>query len=88
MPVKNVTSEYPPTVLIHGTADTDVPFEQSELMAAEFKKQNIPFQFHRIVNAEHGLSGGDRAEIQKAERDAFAFVKQYLEPSTKSSNGQ
>src|SRR5256886_2459601 len=88
MPVKNVTSEYPPTVLIHGTADTDVPFEQSELMAAEFKKQNIPFQFHRIANAEHGLSGGDRAEIQKAERDAFAFVKQYLEPSTKSSNGQ
>ena len=88
MPVRNVTSEYPPTVLIHGTADTDVPFEQSELMAAEFKKQNIPFQFHRIVNAEHGLSGGDRAEIQKAERDAFAFVKQYLEPSTKSSNGQ
>ena len=29
MPVKNVTREYPPTVLIHGTADTDVPLEQS-----------------------------------------------------------
>jgi acetyl esterase/lipase len=87
MPVKNVTADYPPTVLIHGTADTDVPFEQSELMAAEFKKLHVQFQFHRIANAEHGLSGGDRAEIQKAEREAFAFVKQHLETPTKSSNG-
>ena len=86
MPVKNVTAEYPPTVLIHGTADTDVPFEQSESMAAEFKKHKVPFQFHRINNAEHGLAGGDRAEIENAEREAFAFVKRYLEPQTKSSN--
>lgn len=27
MPLRNVTASYPPTVLIHGTADTDVPFE-------------------------------------------------------------
>ena len=27
MPVKNVTSDYPPTSLIHGTKDTDVPYE-------------------------------------------------------------
>jgi dipeptidyl aminopeptidase/acylaminoacyl peptidase len=26
-PVKNVTRGYPPTLLIHGTQDTDVPFE-------------------------------------------------------------
>jgi dipeptidyl aminopeptidase/acylaminoacyl peptidase len=33
MPLKNVTPEFPPTVVIHGTADTDVLFEQSKLMA-------------------------------------------------------
>ena len=37
MPVKNVTAEYPPTVLIHGTSDTDVPFEQSAIMARLYR---------------------------------------------------
>ncbi|MGH9675404.1 MAG: prolyl oligopeptidase family serine peptidase, partial [Bryobacteraceae bacterium] len=27
-PVRNVTREYPPTMLLHGDADTDVPFAQ------------------------------------------------------------
>ena len=78
MPLKNVTREYPPTVLIHGTADTDVPFEQSRMMAKEFQKHDVPFQFHEIAGAEHGLSGGDRAEIDEAQRKAFEFVKFHL----------
>jgi dipeptidyl aminopeptidase/acylaminoacyl peptidase len=79
MPVKNVTAAYPPTVLIHGTADTDVPFEQSQLMAQEFRKHGVPFQFHQIANAEHGLAGRNRDEIASAERQAFDFVKLHLE---------
>ena len=27
MPIKNVTKSYPPTMLIHGDTDTDVPYE-------------------------------------------------------------
>src|SRR5262245_57321187 len=79
MPVKNVTAAYPPTVLIHGTADTDVPFEQSQLMAQEFQKHGVAFKFHQIAKAEHGLTGGDRAEIEEAQRKAFEFVKVHLE---------
>jgi acetyl esterase/lipase len=79
MPLKNVTAAYPPIVLIHGTADTDVPFEQSQLMAREFQKHGVPFQFYEIAKAEHGLTGGDRAEIEEAQRKAFEFVKLHLE---------
>ncbi len=79
MPLKNVRAGFPPTVLIHGTADTDVPLEQSQLMVKEFERQNIPFQFHPIARGEHGLGGGDPAEIEEAHRQAFAFVKQQLE---------
>jgi acetyl esterase/lipase len=79
MPVKNVTSAYPPTALIHGTADTDVPFEQSQLMAKEFRKHGVAYQFHKIANAEHGLAGGNREEIEEAQRRAFEFVKLHLE---------
>jgi acetyl esterase/lipase len=79
MPLQNVTAEYPPTVLIHGTADTDVPFEQSQMMAEQFQRHGVAFQFHKIANAEHGLAGGDRAEIEAAQRKAFEFFKLYLE---------
>ena len=79
MPVKNVTAQYPPTVLIHGTADTDVPFEQSTMMAEEFKKHGVPFEFYEIARGEHGLGGGDPAEVERAYRKAFEFVKGRLE---------
>ena len=78
MPVKNVTSAYPPTVLIHGTTDTDVPFEQSRLMAQEFQKFGVAFQFHQL-KAEHGLAGGNREEIETIQNKAFKFVKSHLE---------
>ena len=32
-PIENVTADYPPTLLIHGTADNDVPVEESVTMA-------------------------------------------------------
>src|SRR5262245_46314059 len=79
MTVRNVTAAYPPTGLIHGTADTDVPFEQSQLMAKEFQKHGVAFQFHEIAGAEHGLAGGNRDEIETAQRKAFEFVKLRLE---------
>lgn len=30
MAANNVTADYPPTLLIHGNVDTDVPYEQSQ----------------------------------------------------------
>ena len=56
MPVKNVTSEFPPTLLIHGDKDTDVPYEQSVLMAAEFQKHKVEHQLLTIKGGEHGLA--------------------------------
>jgi acetyl esterase/lipase len=79
MPIKNVTANYPPTVLIHGTIDTDVPFEESKLMAEELKKHGVPYQFQEIAKAEHGLSGGDREEIDRAQKAAFEFVKTWVD---------
>ncbi|HET9178924.1 MAG TPA: alpha/beta hydrolase [Terriglobia bacterium] len=36
-PVRNISGKFPPTLLIHGDKDTDVPFEQSEEMYRELK---------------------------------------------------
>jgi acetyl esterase/lipase len=74
MPVKNVTAANPPTLLIHGDEDTDVPFEQSTLMAAEFVKHKVPHELIRVHKAEHGLAGGDKAAIDDAYRKAVQFI--------------
>jgi acetyl esterase/lipase len=81
MPVRNVTADYPPTVLIHGTNDTDVPYEQSTMMAVEFKRHNVPHQLTGIPGGEHGLAGGDPQSIDAAYLKAFAFVDERLQPN-------
>lgn len=78
MPVKNVTSEYPPTLMVHGTADTDVPYEQSVLMAEQFKQHGVPHRLITIENGEHGFGGGDRQKIDAAYREIVEFLKNHL----------
>ncbi len=79
LPLKNVSAKFPPTALVHGTEDTDVPFEQSQLMVREFQKHGVEFEFQQVAGGEHGLSGGKPAEITEAQRKAFEFVKRHLE---------
>ena len=75
MPVRNVTAEYPPTLLIHGTADTDVPYKQSEMMAVQLKMHGVTHELVAIPGGEHGLGGGDPKLIAGAYQKALEFVK-------------
>ncbi len=78
MAVKNVTAEYPPTVMIHGTNDTDVPYEQSVMMAEQLKQHEVPHLLVSIPGGEHGLAGGDPELIDAAYAKAFAFLDERL----------
>ncbi len=78
-PVRNVSSDYPPTMLIHGTLDTDVPYEQSVLMAEQFKRNGVEHRLVAVPNGGHGLGGGDKAHIS----DAYAQVLPFVEMHTK-----
>jgi acetyl esterase/lipase len=78
MPVKNVTPAYPPTLLIHGDKDTDVPVGQSQMMAAEMKKQGVEHRLITIAGAEHGLADGKREDVEGAYKAAAEFLKKQL----------
>ncbi len=52
-PVRHVTREYPPTLLLHGDKDTDVPFEESVRMAAALKRYQVPHQLIAMKNYDH-----------------------------------
>jgi len=78
MPIKNVTKQYPATLLIHGTKDTDVPYEQSVMMVDEFKKFRVDHELITIAGGEHGLAGGDPKKIEQAYKKVFQFVHQRM----------
>jgi acetyl esterase/lipase len=75
-PIQNVSSEYPPTLLLHGDKDTDVPYEQSKLMAEVFTQHDVEHEFITIPNGGHGF---DRDMENPIVRDAFRSVLSFLE---------
>jgi acetyl esterase/lipase len=62
---KNVTRNYPPTMLLHGEKDTDVPFEQSVLMAEELERNNVEYEFISQPHWVHGFDFLDNPEVQE-----------------------
>ena len=74
-PVRNVSAKYPPTVLIHGTADTDVPYEESVKMAEKLSQFRVEHKFLRVPAGGHGLSGVDPAIQARVFEQAVDFVK-------------
>ena len=54
-PVRNVTKEYPPILLIHGTKDTDVPYSLSVQMDKELTSKGVEHDFITIPDGIHGF---------------------------------
>jgi acetyl esterase/lipase len=80
-PANNITRDYPPTLLIHGTEDHDVPYQESVDMAALLERQSVPHILRSIDKAGHLLAGGDKAQIDDAYRTMREFITSYLERS-------
>ena len=79
MPVKNVTPSYPPTFLIHGTDDTDVPYEQSVMMAEQLSKYNVAHRLMTLAGAEHGFGDIDEAKFEAMLDSIIKFLDQHLQ---------
>jgi acetyl esterase/lipase len=79
-PVRNVTRTYPPTLLIHGTKDTDVPYEQSVAMARELARHGVPHDLVTIQDGGHGFGGVPPAVVADARDRALAFLKAHTAP--------
>jgi acetyl esterase/lipase len=79
-PVRNVTAQYPPTLLIHGTKDTDVPYEQSEMMAKELDGNKVKHELMTVQDAGHGLAGAKPDVVAKMHERVIAFLKKYVGP--------
>lgn len=79
-PLHNISSDYPPTLLIHGDKGNDVPFEQSEMLYRALKRERVQCQLIPVPGGEHMF---DNARISDPQaRAAFdrviAFLKENL----------
>jgi acetyl esterase/lipase len=77
-PVRNVSAEYPPTLLVHGTEDTDVPYQLSADMAKELARFQVPHELVTVAGAGHGLAGGDKKRVADAHGKVLAFIRMHM----------
>ena len=80
MPLNHITEDYPPTLMIHGTADTDVPYEQSVLMQHALRQHRVEHQLITIQGGEHGLGGGEPQAIEAAYAAVVPFLNKHMQP--------
>jgi acetyl esterase/lipase len=77
-PVRNLTADYPPTVLVHGDQDTDVPYEQSAMMAEGLAAAGVQREFITIAGGGHCSLGLNEAAAAETYARILAFLGRYL----------
>jgi len=73
-----VTADYPPTVLLHGDKDTDVPHHLSVRMAEALEAAGVEHKMYTLEGAGHGLLDAEPAQKKKAYDEAAAFFLRHL----------
>jgi acetyl esterase/lipase len=79
-PLQNISGRYPPTILLHGETDTDVPFRQSAMMAEELEKQGISYELITDPAWGHGFDGRNRNDtsVNEAFEKILSFLEEHL----------
>ncbi len=81
-PVTWVSKDDPPLLMIHGTADTTVPLDQSVRMETAYRKAGLAVELIKVENGEHGFrAAGDAPVTPNAPeimRRSVSFFEQRL----------
>ncbi|RHW38078.1 alpha/beta hydrolase [Neobacillus notoginsengisoli] len=74
-PYWNVSADFPPTLLLHGTKDDDVPYEESVKMAKALTEAGVP---NKLITIPGGVHVFDENMDDPAVKDAFNEVISFL----------
>jgi len=79
-PIQNVTADYPPTFLIHGEKDTDVPFQQSLMIAEQLNNKGVVQKTLIRPDWEHlfDINGAEDPAVQDVLDQVVEFLAQHL----------
>jgi acetyl esterase/lipase len=76
-PVHQVTPSYPPTMLVHGTADTTVPISATVRMYEELVAAKVPCDLHVYAEQPHAFDAQPSFGRQVA-AEMLLFLDRYL----------
>mgnify|MGYP003530007239 CR=1 FL=1 len=74
----------PPTLILHGRADTTVPFASAEAFAAAMKKAGNRCELVGYEGQPHGFFNAVKFDETLADADKFLVSLGYLTPATSS----
>ncbi len=78
-PERNVAPNYPPTMMLHGDNDTDVPYEQSVQMSGALRGRDIPHELITIAGGGHGFEWAeDDPQVVAAWHRVIAFLQEHV----------
>jgi acetyl esterase/lipase len=80
-PVRHVTRDTPPVLLIHGDADLHVPLDQSRRLAAALNAAGVPHQLTVVPGARHGF------DFHIGRRDLLPDILAFLESAWNVNSG-
>jgi len=77
-PIRNVSPDFPATLLVHGEKDTDVPVEQSRKMAAALSAQGVEHRLRVLPGRDHVFDTEPKGLRDPATAAVFAEVIDFL----------
>jgi acetyl esterase/lipase len=81
-PVTYVRKDISPLLLIHGTSDTIVPFEQSQALVERLRAVRGRAHLLALANAGHDIEDGNDANARLAELLMLGFLNEHLKGGT------
>ncbi|MBV1688757.1 alpha/beta hydrolase fold domain-containing protein [Novosphingobium sp. G106] len=79
-PISHIDAKDPPFLIIHGTKDPLVPYQQSVAFEAALSKAGVPVLFQTVEGGGHGQFGAASPEVARRIR---AFLERnFYDPST------
>lgn len=87
LPTLWITEQYPPTVILHGTADSLVKLEESRAITKQLRTVGVDVTLHEVEGGVHGFDtpegwrggpGGQDAELTRKKDEVLRSVLPWL----------
>ncbi len=79
-PIRYVSGDDPPMLLMHGEKDQAVPYNQSELLFAALEKAGVKSRLYKVVGGDHGFRGATEDTPEELVEMAAEFFDRHLKP--------
>jgi acetyl esterase/lipase len=82
-PILNVSENWPPTAIVHGTADTTIPMRLSKEFEVKLKEKGVKTAFFEVEGEPHTFVGKmvKGSKTWESQRRGFVWIEERLRES-------